>query len=337
LFFGILKYREGEMGKALLKVFIFMIILVIGFMWVGYTITAMTGGERKAQGAVGVNPEGGEAIFWGKGRCSTCHSIGDKGSGVRCPNLGVSGDKFPLPIGLRAAERAKEREKQTGKPYTAVDYLLECIGNPSAYVVEGYKNEMPTVYAPPISLTLDEVKAVISYLQTQGGEANIEAINDPPGEGKNLLNRIAAAASAGGGDPTNGEKAFFDAGGAACGTCHTIKGNGKAVGPDLSAIGTKGVKQIQESIIDPSSAITQGFESYKVLTKDNNTIIGLKKGEDSSGVEILTAKGEVVKVEKANIAEMAQESKSLMPEEIREYITVKDYQDIVAYLLLQKG
>ncbi|OGI06928.1 MAG: hypothetical protein A3F80_05900 [Candidatus Melainabacteria bacterium RIFCSPLOWO2_12_FULL_35_11] len=66
-------------------------------------------------------------------------------------------------------------------------------------------------------------------------------------------------------------------------------------------------------------------------------IVGLKKGEDGEGVEILTAKGEVVKVLKTNIAEIIQETKSLMPEELREYITVKDYQDIVAYLLLQKG
>jgi putative heme-binding domain-containing protein len=325
------------MGKALIKVFVFMITLVVIFLWVGHTITAMTGGEKKGQAVVGVTPEAGEAIFWGKGRCSTCHSIGDNGSAVRCPNLGVFGDKFTSPIGLRAAERAKEREQQTGKPYTATDYLLECVGNPGAYIVEGYKNEMPIVYAPPISLTLDEVKAVVSYLQSQGGEVNVETINNPPGEGKNLLNRIAAAASAGGGDPGNGEKAFFDASGAACGTCHTVKGNGKAVGPDLSAIGTKGVKHIQESIIDPSTTITRGYESFKITTKDNNMIVGLKKGEDGEGVEILTAKGEIVKVPKSNIGEIVQESKSIMPEEIREYVTVKDYQDIVAYLLLQKG
>ena len=47
------------MGKALLKVFTFMIILVVIFLWVGHTITAMTGGERKAQAIVGINPEAG--------------------------------------------------------------------------------------------------------------------------------------------------------------------------------------------------------------------------------------------------------------------------------------
>ncbi|MBI5748777.1 MAG: hypothetical protein HZA00_06575, partial [Nitrospinae bacterium] len=98
------------MGKALIKVFAFMIILVVIFLWVGYTVTEMTGGEKKAQAAVGVNPEAGEAIFWGKGRCSTCHSIGDKGSAIRCPNHGILGERFPLPMGKRAVERAKERE-----------------------------------------------------------------------------------------------------------------------------------------------------------------------------------------------------------------------------------
>src|SRR3989344_6949405 len=101
------------MGKVVGKVFIFLIVLVALFMWVGSAITKMTGGEKKAGGAVEITPEGGETIFGGKGRCYTCHSIGDKGSAVRCPNLGQWGDKFPMPIGQRANERAKEREKAT--------------------------------------------------------------------------------------------------------------------------------------------------------------------------------------------------------------------------------
>src|SRR3972149_2480664 len=144
------------MGSAVGKAFILLIVLVTLFLWVGSAITKMTGGEKKGGGVVEITPEGGESIFWGKGRCYTCHSIGDRGSAVRCPNLSLWGDKFPLPIGQRAAERAKEREKATGLPYTANDYLIESLANPSAYLVEGFKNEMAVVYAPPISLTLNE-------------------------------------------------------------------------------------------------------------------------------------------------------------------------------------
>ena len=104
---------------------------------------------RREEGCncVEISPEGGEAIYWGKGRCFTCHSIGDNGSAVRCPNHGVWGDKFPLAMGARAVERAKEREKETGLPYTATDYLVESLANPGAYVVDGFKNEMAVVFA----------------------------------------------------------------------------------------------------------------------------------------------------------------------------------------------
>lgn len=323
------------MAKALLKVFIFMLVLVGAFVWVSYAITEMTGGEKKAQAVVGVNPKAGEAIFWGKGRCHTCHSIGGRGSGVRCPNLGVWGEKFPLAIGQRTAERAKEREAQTGKPYTPLDYLMECIGDPGAYVVDGFKKEMPAVYAPPISLTLEEIKAVISYLQSQGGKADIEAIKNPPTEiGQKLFARIQAATTAGGGDPANGEKAFSDYG---CMECHIIKGEGGEVGPDLTTIGTRDTKYISESILDPSARFTKGYETYRVRKRDGNLIVGVKKGEGADGLEVITAKGEIIKIAKGDIEEITEDIKSIMPEETRESLTVKDYQDILAFLILQKG
>ena len=73
------------MGKVVLKVFAFLLILVALFMWVGNAITKMTGGEKIASSAVTISPEGGETIFWGKGRCFTCHSIGDKGERCQMP------------------------------------------------------------------------------------------------------------------------------------------------------------------------------------------------------------------------------------------------------------
>ena len=73
-------------------------------------------------------------------------------------------------MGARAEERAKERSRRDRcQHYTAVtDYLVESLANPGAYVVEGYKNEMAVVYAPPISLSLNEIKAVVSYLTDPG-------------------------------------------------------------------------------------------------------------------------------------------------------------------------
>src|SRR3972149_8660262 len=317
------------MIRAVGKVFIFLLIIVGLFLGVGRAVTQMTGGEKKGGAIVGINPEAGESIFWGRGRACTCHSLGEKGSAVRCPNLGVFGEKFPLPIGQRAALRAKEREKETGQPYTITDYLVETLASPSAYVVDSYKNEMAIVYAPPISLSVDEIKAVISYLQSRGGEVATDANNNPTEVSKKYWDKIKAASAAGGGDPGHGEEVFQSA----CLGCHILKGEGGNVGPDLSNIGTKGLKYISESILQPSTTFTPGFETYVVIDKGGRKFVGIKTKEDASGVDLILENGEVASIAKGDIKEITQDkNKSIMPEELTEAITVKDYQDVLAFM-----
>jgi putative heme-binding domain-containing protein len=322
------------MSNAVVKVFIVLLVVLGAFLWVGSTITAMTGGEKKAGGVVEVSPEGGEQIFWGKGRCFTCHSLGDQGSAVRCPNLGQFGEKFALPIGARAAERAKQRSEETGLHYTVTDYLVESLAKPDAYLVDGFKNEMAIVYAPPISLSLKEIKAAISYLQSQGGEVDLEVINNPSEIAKGYYDRIAAASAAGGGDPGAGEEMFVDN----CSDCHKLKGEGGDIGPDLSAIANKGLKFISESILIPAKKITEGFETFVVEDGEGLKTIGLKTRDTATEVDITTDTGEVVTFAKSDIKEIAEdEGSSVMPDDLTEALTVKDFQDIQAYLMMQKG
>jgi putative heme-binding domain-containing protein len=301
---------------------------------VGQAITAMTGGARKAGGVVEVGPEGGESIFWGKGRCYTCHSIGGQGSAVRGPNQGQFGEKFPLPIGARAVERAKERSEETGEQYTATDYLVESLAKPDAYVVESYKNEMAIVYAPPISLSLNDIKAVISYLQTQGGDLALEAIEQPSAIAAKYYARISAASAAGGGDPGAGEEVFADN----CGECHRLGEEGGDIGPALDGISEKGLKFISESILRPAKKITEGYETYRVVDNDGRRHVGLKTRDDATEIDITKPSGEVITIAKSAIKELEEdETVSVMPEDLTEAMTVKDFQDVQAYLMMQKG
>ena len=322
------------MSRAVVRVFIVLLVVLGTYIWIGYAITAMTGGEKKAVGIVDISPEGGEQIFWGKGRCFTCHSIGGQGSAVRGPNQGQFGEKFPLPIGLRSVERAKERTEQTGIQYTRTDYLVESVAKPDAYVVDTYKNEMAIVYAPPISLNLKEIKAVISYLQSQGGDVDIESIEQPTELASQYYDRISAASAAGGGDPGNGEEMFVDN----CSDCHKLKGEGGDVGPDLSTISDKGLKFISESILRPAKKITPGYETYVVVDNEGLKTIGLKTRENATEVDITKATGEVVTIALSDIKEIEQdEGASVMPDDLTEMLTVKDYQDVLAYMMMQKA
>ena len=182
--------------------------------------------------------------------------------------------------------------------------------------------------------TSTEIKAAISYLQSQGGEVDLEAINNPSEIASAYYERIEAASAAGGGDPGAGEEMYADN----CSDCHQLNGEGGEVGPDLSAIADKGLKFISESILIPAKKITEGYETYIVVDKEGIKTIGIKTRDTATEVDITTDVGEVITIARSDIEEITEdEDNSVMPNDLNEALTVKDFQDIQAFLMLQKG
>lgn len=99
----------------------------------------------------------GRQIVEGKGLCLTCHTIGQNVPNARFPDL----------AGI--AERAGQRVAGLGQ----VEYLVQSLYEPEAYIVPGFAGGMPVIDRPPIGLSDDEIRTVIAYLQTLGGEATM--------------------------------------------------------------------------------------------------------------------------------------------------------------------
>lgn len=86
-------------------------------------------------------------------------------------------------------------------------------------------------------------------------------------------------------DLENG-KAMFAA--TLCASCHAMNGDGGAVGPDLSQLGTRfSTKDILESIIEPSKVISDQFAATNFFMKDGSSIIGRLKSEDKEKYSII--------------------------------------------------
>ncbi len=331
------------MKSGFLRVSVFAICLILVFVYITHFLTEISGGDSSGGSAVtGVSPEAGEAIFWGKGKCFTCHSIGGRGSAIRCPNLGDS-NQGPV-IGVRTEERAAQRSAETGRKFTGTDYLVETLATPGAYVVEGFKNEMPLVFMPPISLQAEEIMAVITYLQSQGGE--------PDPAGIKLPAKMLAAASAApepfkpylAGDWEAGRHWFYDVTGpAGCVRCHiAIDENGQEtggqVGPSLTMIAaTRGPQYILESILSPSAVIASGYESELVITKKGTFIAGLAKEENDEQLMLVTSLPETLYVKKNDIEKRVPQPTSVMPSNFSELMSVQLLHDILAYLLTLNG
>jgi putative heme-binding domain-containing protein len=327
--------------KSFVRASIFTVTIILAYIYIAGVITEISGGSKSGATVAGISPEAGESLFWGKGKCHTCHSIGEQGSAIRAPNLGVHGDQFPLPMGLRAEERAKEMSQKTGKTITPADYLIESHLDPGAFVVEGYKNEMPDVWKPPIALKPDEILAIDLYLQSQGGTPDPAALSGSPYFAE-LKKRAQSAAQAAPvafkpyipGDPEKGRAIFFDAKGkAACVKCHIVGGKGGTVGPDLTNVaGTRELPYIIESILDPSAVLVSGFEPYLIVTNDDEYITGIKKAEDDQSITLMMDDGKLLKLDKGDIQNLAPQKTSVMPGNFREILSIEEFHDLFAYL-----
>ena len=250
---------------------------------------------------------------------------------MRCPNLGESSD------GVEMAVRAVERALERGADMSATEYLVESITDPSAYVVEGYKDEMPKVYEPPISLGADQISSVVLYLQSIGGVPDPGAIVIPP--------EIRQAAQRGtvvvpwepymNGDSLRGSEIFFDLGGPApCAKCHQIEERGTDVGPDLTSLaGTRTAQLIVEAVLQPSMEIASGYESTLIQTTAGRILDGVVRRETDDSLWLATSDGTELVVALSDIARRRTQEISLMPDNFAEVLTVKELHDLVAFLL----
>jgi cytochrome c peroxidase len=68
---------SGSNRGAGLKVIGATLAFIGLYVAVGMYVQGIVGESQSASAAVGVSPEYGEAVFWGKGKCSTCHAGGN--------------------------------------------------------------------------------------------------------------------------------------------------------------------------------------------------------------------------------------------------------------------
>src|SRR5919204_3129901 len=96
----------------------------------------------------------GQKIFFSKGQCALCHSIGPS-EAARCPDLKGIGAKLTR------------------------EFIYESLTQPQAYIYLDFRHEgppkeyparMPYINKNPIGLSNNEILAVIAFLQQMSGE-----------------------------------------------------------------------------------------------------------------------------------------------------------------------
>lgn len=134
--------------------------------------------------------------------------------------------------------------------------------------------------------------------------------------------------------PEIGAKLFAEA---TCSQCHKVKGQGGAVGPELTDVlkRWKGDHAaVLREILDPSHRIDSKYAVQLIETTNGKIITGIIKAEDKESVSILSnpeAKEPTV-VPRADIEEIVKTSKSMMPKALLDQYTKDEVFEILAYL-----
>jgi mono/diheme cytochrome c family protein len=202
------------------KIFFFSVTVLLSFMWLSFSIPQKVSlpPEKKEFDASKISSKAdvvklGQKMFFGKGQCALCHSIGPSHA-ARCPDLEGIGGKLTK------------------------EFLYESLTQPQAFIYLDYHQSppkefpatMPPINKPPVDLSEPELLAVVAFAQSLGGEVTVQ-----PEQFLSLMPRKGVK-----GDSSAGEEVFRRMN---CSECH---------GSDLPGLiaGQEDLR-IADSIVEP--------------------------------------------------------------------------------------
>jgi putative heme-binding domain-containing protein len=130
------------------------------------------------------------------------------------------------------------------------------------------------------------------------------------------------------GDGAKGAAVFANA----CATCHFLRGQGHAVGPNLAALADKTLMDFLTAILDPNAVVEPRFVAYNIETKDGRSLSGIVSAETATTLTLVQGGGGQETVLRSDIQEMRASGLSLMPEGLEQNMTPQDLANLIAYL-----
>lgn len=147
------------------------------------------------------------------------------------------------------------------------------------------------------------------------------------------IDQVVESAGQQGGDPTRGRRLFAEA---QCFTCHRFRGEGGAVGPDLTAVGRRfAVRDIATALVDPNATISDQYRQT-VFEIDGQTIVGRVVNLNKKEISIATDFTDPKHYQTFNaddIEDQFPSNNSPMPAGLLNVLDADELRDLMAYLL----
>ena len=129
----------------------------------------------------------------------------------------------------------------------------------------------------------------------------------------------------------HGRRVFFADGG--CATCHTIRGEGIAFGPDLSNLVFRDRDSVIHDITKPSATINPDMTGSLVKFKDGPEVAGIIRTLNAEKIILGLPANAQYERPRDQVVKMEPMKESLMPETLAANLTPEQMEDLLTFLL----
>jgi putative heme-binding domain-containing protein len=137
-----------------------------------------------------------------------------------------------------------------------------------------------------------------------------------------------------GGDWMRGRNIFMGEQ-AACSKCHSLRGAGGRIGPDLSNLPHRDYRSVLRDIVEPSAAINPDHVNYTLAMKDGRVIAGVPVASDNKQLIIGDNTGKEILLLRSDIDDLKPSTISAMPADIAKKLEDGQLRDLMTFLLTE--
>lgn len=122
-----------------------------------------------------------------------------------------------------------------------------------------------------------------------------------------------------------------------CGRCHSMRGTGGNIGPDLTQLGTRfSTKDMLEAIILPDKAISDQYAATQFVLKNGESVVGRLTNEDATTYFISQnpfAPDVLLKIAKKDVVDTKYSASSIMMPGLINSLNEEELKNLMAYLM----
>ncbi len=118
-----------------------------------------------------------------------------------------------------------------------------------------------------------------------------------------------------------------------CSRCHRLRGEGPAIGPDLSHLVQRDYASVLRDIVDPNAAINPDYPAFTLELADGSPLTGALLGETATEIRVADAAGHVRALPRTEVLTTRAALRSLMPEGLLTTLDTAQVRDLMTFLL----